>query len=94
MRFRLVYLASAMREWEDLDPEIRKAFKGKLAERLEHTRVEQDRLSFMMDCYKIKLHSAGYRLVYQVRDTDFVVMIVAVVKRERKPVYRVASKRV
>jgi mRNA interferase RelE/StbE len=48
----------------------------------------------MRDCYKIKLRSAGYRLVYQVRDDELVVSVVAVGKRERHAVYRTAVKRI
>ena len=93
MSYRLVFLASAMREWKKLDPDIRRQFKTKLIARLEAPRVERDRLSVMKDCYKIKLRSAGYRLVYQVRERDIVVAVVAVGKRERNTVYRVAARR-
>jgi len=37
----------------------------------------------MKDCYKNKLRRAGYRLVYQVRDHDVVVSVVAVGKRKK-----------
>ncbi|MBL4630626.1 MAG: type II toxin-antitoxin system RelE/ParE family toxin [Paraglaciecola sp.] len=47
-----------------------------------------------MDCYKIKLRSAGYRLVFQVRDDEIVVSVVAVGKRERNQVYKIALKRI
>ena len=69
-------------------------FKKKLQERLAYPRVESARLSGMEDCYKIKLHSAGYRLVYQVRDNELVISVVAVGKRERNQVYKIAVKRI
>jgi mRNA interferase RelE/StbE len=47
----------------------------------------------MTDCYKIKLRSAGFRLVYQVVDERLVVMVIAVGKRENDLVYRLARKR-
>ena len=94
MSYRLIFLASAMREWEKLDPYTRQQFKMKLATRLETPRVECDRLSVMKDCYKIKLRSAGYRLVYQVRERDVVVVVVAIGKRERNAAYRAATKRI
>jgi mRNA interferase RelE/StbE len=47
----------------------------------------------MPDCYKIKLKSSGYRLVYQVFDERVVVSVVAVGKRERSDVYDRAKKR-
>lgn len=45
------------------------------------------------DRYKIKLRSARYRLVYEVRDHKLLVLIVAVGKRERNAVYRQADQR-
>ena len=45
------------------------------------------------DRYKIKLRSAGYRLVYEVRDRELIVVVVAVGKRERNAVYTAAAKR-
>ena len=35
------------------------------------------------DHYKIKLKSLGYRLVYEVRGAELVVLVVAVGKRDR-----------
>jgi mRNA interferase RelE/StbE len=42
---------------------------------------------------KIKLRSAGYRLVYVVRQTELIVIVVAVGKRERNAVYKAAAGR-
>jgi mRNA interferase RelE/StbE len=43
--------------------------------------------------YKIKLRAAGFRLVYEVRDRELLVLVVAVGKRERNAVYRQADQR-
>ncbi len=43
--------------------------------------------------YKIKLRSAGYRLVYEVSDRNIVVYVLAVGKRERGEVYKKAQDR-
>jgi len=56
-------------------------------------RIEANRLAGLPDCYKIKLRSSGYRLVYQVVDDDVVVFVVAVDKRERGEAYRKAADR-
>jgi mRNA interferase RelE/StbE len=48
----------------------------------------------MKDCYKIKLNWAGFRLVYQVRDKELIVSVVAAGKEERNLVYKIASKRI
>ncbi len=94
MIYSLAFRESALKEWKKLDPPIREQFKKKLAERLERPRIESARLSGMPDCYKIKLKSAGYRLVYQVEDRTVTVVVVAVGRRERNFVYKIAVKRV
>lgn len=94
MSYRLVFKAKAKKEWSKLDASIREQFKKKLVERLEEPRVETARLNGMQDCYKIKLRQIGYRLVYQVRDKELVVSVIAIGKRERNAVYRSAVKRI
>ena len=64
MTYKLVFKAAAKKEWDKLDTGSRRQFKKKLVERLDMPRVESARLSGMQDCYKIKLRSAGYRMVY------------------------------
>jgi mRNA interferase RelE/StbE len=70
MTYNLEFKESALKEWRKLDSSIREQFKKKLAERIENPRIESSKLSGMPDCYKIKLKSAGYRLVYQVGYLD------------------------
>lgn len=94
MTFRLVFKQDAQKEWRKLDSTIREQFKKKLKQRLASPRVESARLNGMKDCYKIKLRSAGYRLVYEVRDQEVVVSVVAVGKQERNEVYKTAIKRI
>lgn len=93
MSFDLQFLPSALKEWGKLGSPIREQFKRKLAERLERPRVPSDALHGMTDHYKIKLRSAGYRLVYRVDDKVLTVTVVAVGKRERSAVYDKARKR-
>jgi mRNA interferase RelE/StbE len=93
MTYSLEFKESALKEWHKLDGAIRAQFKKKLAERLERPRVASARLSGMIDCYKIKLKNAGYRLVYQVNDKRIIVIVVAIGKREYLAVYRSADGR-
>ena len=93
MTYRLEFLPSARKEWDKLGATLRQQFKNKLAQRLEHPRVQADALRGMPDHYKIKLRSAGYRLVYRVEDERVTVILVAVGKRERSEVYEAARKR-
>ncbi len=78
---------------EKLGAPVRTQLKKKLAERLECPRVEADRLRQVQDCYKIKLRSSGYRLVYEVRDQQLIVSVIAVARRDRNQVYRIVHAR-
>ena len=93
MTYELGFLDEALKEWHKLDASVREQFKTKLAERLENPRIASARLSGHQDRYKIKLRSVGYRLVYEVRENRFIVVVVAVGKRERNAVYKAATKR-
>lgn len=94
MSYKLLFREDALKEWNKLDSSIKNQFKKKLAERIEFPRVENSRLNGMQNCYKIKLRNAGYRLVYQVRDNEIVISVVAVGKREKNAVYKAAAKRI
>lgn len=92
--YDLEFLPSAQKEWDRLDADIKKQLTKKLRERLPHPRVPAARLRDMPDCYKIKLRSVGYRLVYRVFDDRIVVQVIAIGKRERNEVYKAAAGRV
>lgn len=93
MTYELEYDPRALKEWHKLGDTVRQQFKKKLAEVLVHPRVEANRLRELPDCYKIKLRSAGYRLIYQVQDERITVFVVAVGKREGAEVYKDVDKR-
>ena len=93
MSFELAFLEETLAEWQRLDGAIRSQLKKKLAERLQAPRVLASKLSGHPDRYKIKLRSVGYRLVYEVRDQEVLVLVIAVGKRDRKAVYRAAAAR-
>jgi mRNA interferase RelE/StbE len=93
MTFKLRFHALAWKEWQALDSSIREPFKKKLAERLENPRVPAAALHGMPDCYKIKLHSLGYRLVYRVESDTVFVTVLATGKRDKSKVYGTAMKR-
>ncbi len=75
---------------DKLGATVREQFKRKLSERLQRPRVQADALRGMPDHYKIKLRSAGYRLVYCVEDERITIVVVAVGQREHSDVYRSA----
>ena len=93
MSYKLVFKKAAKEEWDKLEPSIKEQFKKKLKERLVYPAIEASRLSTLKDYYKIKLRSVGYRLVYQLREKELVVSVVAIGKRERNAAYMAAIKR-
>ena len=93
MTYSLEFDARALKEWHKLGDTLRQQFKKKLVEILLNPRIEVNRLHSLPDCYKIKLRSSGYRLVYQVIDHEVVVFVVAADRREREQVYRKAAER-
>ena len=93
MTFSLEFDQRALKEWRKLGDTVRQQFKKKLAEILINPRVEANRLRDLPDCYKIKLRSAGFRLIYQVIDHEIVVFVVAVDKRENDAAYDKAQER-
>jgi mRNA interferase RelE/StbE len=90
---RLQFLPAAKAEWDKLDGSICQQFAKVLLKRLEHPRVEAAVLSGMPDCYKIKLRSSGFRLVYQVHDDALILLTIAVGKRDKSSVYSAALER-
>jgi len=93
MAYDLTFKKEALAEWEKLGSTIKAQFKKKLAERLESPHVPASRLHGAANRYKIKLRASGFRLVYEVRDRELVVVVVAVGKRERGKVYGKAARR-
>ena len=93
MTYDLLFHPDALDEWGKLDKPAREQFKKNLAERLLNPHVLASKLSGQKNRYKIKLRSMGYRLVYDMVDTQFIVTVVAVGKRERNAVYKAAASR-
>ena len=94
MTYELAFVESALKEWRKLAAPICEQFKSKLRERLRNPCVPSARLHGMPGCYKIKLRTLGYRLVYQVDDGVLVVTVIAVGKRDRGSVYSTAGNRI
>lgn len=93
MNYELEFEEHALKEFKKLGAPLREQFKKKLKEILVNPHIPANRLSSMPDCYKIKLRSAGYRLVYQAIDEKVIVLVLAVGKRERSEVYNAAKAR-
>ncbi|EFV0438544.1 type II toxin-antitoxin system RelE/ParE family toxin [Salmonella enterica] len=93
MTYELEFDPRALEEWQKLGETVKKQFRKKLVDVLSNPRVESARLRELPDCYKIKLKTSGYRLVYQVQDDVVLVVVIAIGKREKSAVYRQADKR-
>lgn len=91
--YNLDFFKDAKKEWDRLDKSVQTQFRKKLTQRLANPHVPSARLAGMANCYKIKLRSAGYRLIYQVEDETITVVVVAVGKRERNEAYEQARRR-
>ena len=93
MSYNLRFKQEALKEWRRLDNSLKTQFKKKLKERLQNPCVPSDRLSGRDNRYKIKLRNAGYRLVYEVRESELIVVVIAVGKREKNSIYKVSETR-
>ncbi|WP_354858928.1 type II toxin-antitoxin system RelE family toxin [Acetobacter fabarum] len=92
--YTLQFDPRALKEWRCLDHTIQVQFKEVLAKRLEMPRIEASLLSGpLSDCYKIKLRTSGYRLVYRVIDSQIVVLVLAIGERDKSRAYEQAGKR-
>ena len=91
--FGLAFVPPALKEWEKLDPHTRLLFKNRLTERLQSPPVVSAQLRGHTDRYKIKLRTLGYRLVYEVRDQQELVVVVAVGRRDGSSVCTAAQAR-
>lgn len=83
MSYELAIHPEAEKEWGKLDGSIKRRFKDKLAkERLKHPRVAKDALRELPDCYKIKITTPQFRLIYHVNDAKRILTILSVASRD------------
>ena len=93
LAYSLAFVPQALKEWKKLDPHTRQLFKTRLIERLVLPRVASAQQRGHPNRYKIKLRALGYRLVYEVRDLEVLVVVVAVGRRDGNAVYLAADGR-
>ena len=81
--YKLAIHPDADKEWAKLDSSIKRRFKEKFAkERLKHPRVMKDALRELPDCYKIKITTPQFRLIYHVNDAKRLLTILSVASRD------------
>ncbi len=81
--YTLKFLPSAFKEWNKLDNSIKGQFKKKLSERLLNPCMSSDRIHGFENYYKIKLRTAGYRLIYEVAEEELNVIVIAIGRRDK-----------
>ncbi|MCL6248419.1 type II toxin-antitoxin system RelE/ParE family toxin [Acinetobacter sp. ANC 4945] len=82
MTYELEFAKAALKKFDKLNPQIADQFIRKLEAILENPKIPKNKLSGSNDLYKIKLRSAGYRLVYQVIDDRVVILVLDVDRRD------------
>ncbi len=82
-KYKLKFVPAALKEWGKLDNSIKEQFKKKLSERLTEPCVPSSRLHGFENHYKIKLKSAGYRLVYEVDKNELDVIVIVIDRRDK-----------
>ena len=94
-KYRLLFLPSALKEWQALDGSVKEPMRKLLRKRLNNPHVPGGALhGGLAGYYKIKLKKLGFRLVYGVEDDALVFVVMAVDKREDSVVYRSAVARI
>lgn len=91
MSYKLKFFASAYKEWQKPDSDIKNQFKKQLKKRLENPHIESARLRGYPNLYKIKLRSFGYRLGYLVEDRETSVYVICVGRRDK--IYKILHQR-
>lgn len=89
--YSIVFRPKAEKRFSKLDLAIRQQVARKLLERANNPRVQGDALSGMKDCYRLKFRASGVRIVYQVRDFELVLLVLAVGRREGEEAYEDAA---
>jgi mRNA interferase RelE/StbE len=76
MTYELNFTPSAKKEWDKLDNSVKQMFKKALAKRLINPIVPVSKLRDLpIDCYKIKLRTIGYRLVYTIENNKLILLV-------------------
>ena len=94
-KYRLLFMPSALKEWQALDGSVKEPLRKLLRKRLNNPHVPGGALhGDLLGYYKIKLNKQGIRLVYGVEDNVLAVIVMAVDRREDGAVYKSVVARV
>lgn len=88
MIYKIKFTLISDKEWKKIDSSIKLQFKKKLEKIIHNPRIPKNKLSGYKDIYKIKLRNSGFRLAYEVKDEQIIVLVLSVGKRENNIVYK------
>ena len=94
MIYKIKFIPISDREWRKIDSSIRLQFKKKLEKIIQNPRIPKNKLSGYENIYKIKLRSSGFRLAYEVKDKEIIVIVLSVGKRENNKIYENLESRI
>lgn len=90
--YKIHFTETSLKEFKKLGATIQAQFKKKLKTLQSNPHIPSARLhGDLANCYKIKLRSAGYRLVYEVKDDLLIIVVIAAAKRQT--IYDTAKER-
>ncbi len=92
-RYSVKFRDDAAKEWKKWGATVQRQFAKKLKSLIENPHIPSEKLSSLLNCYKIKLKASGYRLVYEVVDNKLIIIVITVGKRNRNEVYDIAKDR-
>lgn len=87
MIYKIKFTPISDKEWKKIDSSLRLQFKKKLEKVIQNPRIPKNKLSGYENIYKIKLRSAGFRLAYEVKEKEIIVLVLSVGKRENNKIY-------
>lgn len=90
--YKIHFTETSLKEFKKLGATVQAQFKKKLKALQTNPHIMSAKLhGDLANCYKIKLRSSGYRLVYQVKDDMLIIIVIAVAKRQT--IYDTATER-
>jgi mRNA interferase RelE/StbE len=81
--YKLKFTKISQKEWKKLDYAIKLQFHKKLKKILQNPKIPANKLSGYENIYKIKLKSSGYRLAYEVKEKEIIVLVLKIGKRDK-----------
>ena len=78
----------AKKAFDRLGAADQRQLAAKLKARCINPRVPGDAVRQIPDAYRFKLSSSGIRLIYQVRDRELMILVLAIGRRERAEAYK------